>query len=991
MSWVRNANIGLKITLVMATFVTLNVIALSLYGYFSMKSAVEEQASKKLEGVARLQSIEFEGLLRTIDRDLTLQASHPFVVESLAEFSAAFAALEVPEDTLQRAYIDNNPHPLGAKDRLVAADSGTAYDEIHAKAHTKFDALQDAMGYYDVFLFNRDGDLVYSVFKERDYATNMNSGEWRDSGLADVFRQAIELGADAPSAFVDFAPYAPSSGAPAAFLARPVMADGGETIGVLAYQMPIDELNATVAHATGLGETGSAFLVGPRGLLRTDSPLTEQDDVLQTRFAGPALERGLAGESGLAAYQTASGRKVLGYFSPIRFHGVNWVMIVQQESDELFARVNDTGIAQALAGLVAVTIAILVSVLFSRGLSRPLGQVTSVVERVAAKEYDITVPAIERQDEIGSIARSLDAFRGDLASAEAGAKDAAFKGAAFESTGAPMLLTDLNLQIVGANNAFFRLVNENSKDFGLGDRVLDHDSLMGHGLDELRFPPSEIRATVKDHTRLPIKKKVSIGKSFVGLLIDLVYDKTGAEIGYVLDMKNQTFQMMSETVLKAIDGQQVRIEMDIDGRVVSVNAKACAALGLDEDRLIGKDGRALIREDGDAVEDDKIWRSSLDGEGTGGRFRLSGDADHRIIDGSFGPVPNEEGVPKGFLMIGTDVTEACVAMEAAERRQAEDAAEQARVVKVLSEALARISHGDLSTEIRENFADGYDMLRRDFNTAVGKLRDALGELVTNAGTIRSEATGINDAVLDLSKRTEAQAATLEQTTAAMSELAVSVSNSAKEAETAARVADEARGHAEVSGRLVSEAADAMGRIETSSSEVSKIIGVIDDIAFQTNLLALNAGVEAARAGDAGRGFAVVASEVRALAQRCLDASNEITSLIKQSGESVTQGVALVGETSEALNTITESVLKISANISHIAEASSEQSNGLNEISTALVELDQMTQHNANMAEKTTNGTQSLLSVSNDLNDTTGKFVIDTKAEGGNPPSLRAVS
>ncbi len=180
----------------------------------------------------------------------------------------------------------------------------------------------------------------------------------------------------------------------------------------------------------------------------------------------------------------------------------------------------------------------------------------------------------------------------------------------------------------------------------------------------------------------------------------------------------------------------------------------------------------------------------------------------------------------------------------------------------------------------------------------------------------------------------------------------------------------------------------MAKIESSSQQVSKIISVIDDIAFQTNLLALNAGVEAARAGDAGRGFAVVASEVRALAQRCLEASNEISALITVSGESVTKGVALVGETGAALATISASVLQISDNVSHIAEASNEQSGGLNEISTALVNLDQMTQHNAAMAEETTAATQTLLNEADALTAATRAFVVKGVDRSGTGRALR---
>jgi methyl-accepting chemotaxis protein len=165
----------------------------------------------------------------------------------------------------------------------------------------------------------------------------------------------------------------------------------------------------------------------------------------------------------------------------------------------------------------------------------------------------------------------------------------------------------------------------------------------------------------------------------------------------------------------------------------------------------------------------------------------------------------------------------------------------------------------------------------------------------------------------------------------------------------------------------------MGEIESSSMQIAKITGVIDDIAFQTNLLALNAGVEAARAGEAGRGFAVVASEVRALAQRSSEAAREINGLITASGGQVKRGVDLVGQAGKALGGIVEGVKEISRNVSEIAASSKEQSTGLAEINSAMNQLDQVTQQNAAMFEETTAASHALTREAEALTATTGRF------------------
>ncbi|KIC11675.1 chemotaxis protein [Leisingera sp. ANG-M1] len=293
-------------------------------------------------------------------------------------------------------------------------------------------------------------------------------------------------------------------------------------------------------------------------------------------------------------------------------------------------------------------------------------------------------------------------------------------------------------------------------------------------------------------------------------------------------------------------------------------------------------------------------------------------------------------------------------MQEAEQKKAEGKdAELKNVVQELSSRLSRLSEGDLTIQIQENFPEEYEQLRADFNASIENLSTTVVQVVDSTSSIRNGAAEISQASDDLSQRTESQAATLEQTAAAIDELTASVRNAAEGARNVESTVQEARQEAEESGEVVQSAVTAMGGIEESSTKISQIISVIDDIAFQTNLLALNAGVEAARAGEAGRGFAVVASEVRALAQRSSDAAMEIKTLIGDSTRQVEQGVDLVGRAGEALQSIVGRVSHISQLVSEIAEGAAEQSTGLAEINTGMTQLDQVTQQNAAMVEEAT--------------------------------------
>ncbi|WP_432199941.1 methyl-accepting chemotaxis protein [Erythrobacter sp. W53] len=332
--------------------------------------------------------------------------------------------------------------------------------------------------------------------------------------------------------------------------------------------------------------------------------------------------------------------------------------------------------------------------------------------------------------------------------------------------------------------------------------------------------------------------------------------------------------------------------------------------------------------------------------------------------------------------IGT-MTQAIEVFREASKGQRDNAQAQQRVVDELSDALNRLAAGDLAHRINTNMGAQYEVLRAAYNGSIDKLATMIGNVRDSAGSVNTGSNEIRAASDDLAMRNERQAASLEETAAAMSQVTNLVKKSAANAAEAQTSMKETHRQASDGGDVVKRAVTAMSSIEKSSQEITQIIDVIDGIAFQTNLLALNAGVEAARAGDAGKGFAVVANEVRALAQRSADAARDIKELIGNSTGHVGDGVNLVGETGTLLEAIVTRVAEVSSQVNDIAEMAATQANSLEQVNASVGDMDAMTQQNAAMVEESTAAARSLADEASEL----GRLVEQFQVGGTGGPSV----
>lgn len=420
-----------------------------------------------------------------------------------------------------------------------------------------------------------------------------------------------------------------------------------------------------------------------------------------------------------------------------------------------------------------------------------------------------------------------------------------------------------------------------------------------------------------------------------------------------------------KTVLDMIDKTQATIRFNSDGTIVTANENFLNTLGYTLEEVVGRHHSMFLDMDyGKSEEYASFWADLAAGKSFTDKFRrLSKQGDVVWIQATYAPLFDNEMNVVGVMKIATDISE---------RQEG---------VEEIARALDKLSRGNLDIDFKKSAIPDLRSIGDSFAKAVSQLSASISAVQDISIAVECTAQEVDEVSSELAKRTEMQAATLEETAAALEELTATVRNAAKGTSEVEASTVEAKKTAELGGEIVSQGIQAMSSIEASSSKIASIISVIEDIAFQTNILALNAGVEAARAGEAGRGFAVVASEVHSLAKRSSSAAGEIKSLIDESSANIASGVDLIGSAGQELEKIIEVVSIIANNVSEIAQGASEQAITLNEINTSVARLDAVTQQNASMVEETATAGQALASDASNLSRAVGAFRLGEPGDG----------
>ncbi|MPY23496.1 HAMP domain-containing protein [Shewanella psychropiezotolerans] len=322
---------------------------------------------------------------------------------------------------LQTSYISLNPYPLGEKDKLIDNGDSTLYDRTHNQYHQDFSSYVSEFGYYDIFLIDaKSHEVVYSVYKELDYATSLEYGPYKTSGLSEAYHEAVRK---RESIFIDYAPYTPSYEAAASFIASPIF-EGEHLLGVLIFQLPLDQVSQVMSSTFGLGETGESYLVGSDKKMRSDSFFDPKYSVKESfnsrsniSVSTPQVTNALNNESGFIESQNYSGHRVVAAYAPLIVMGSRWALVVEQSKGEAYAAISSLRLLFIVMMLGLLILTVLIAIKFGRSIASPIQDLSAFILDLKSQWRFSMRTKVNSTDETGQAAKALNEMLSSLDSA----------------------------------------------------------------------------------------------------------------------------------------------------------------------------------------------------------------------------------------------------------------------------------------------------------------------------------------------------------------------------------------------------------------------------------------------------------------------------------------------------------------------------------------------------------------------------------------------
>ncbi|WP_171044203.1 methyl-accepting chemotaxis protein [Pseudoalteromonas aurantia] len=944
---------------------------------------------------------------------------------------------------LQARYISDNPNGLGEKGQLLTTDHLDAYDLSHMKYHHYFQKINEINFFYDVFIVDNDtGNIVYSVFKELDYATSLLTGPYAESNIAKVFKQARKLSSSEEFVFVDYEKYMPSYNAPASFIASPLVYNGN-AIATLIFQLSIDHLNLIMTEREGLGESGETYLVGADGLMRSDSYLDPVNYSVINSFKYPkkgtieteAFKRAIAGEKGQKLVIDYNGQPVLSAFMPINVLGAKWALMAEIDEKEAFTAISNLQSLLAIILIIAIIAIIFIAFLFASTLTKPAHSLVNTMRRVEQEgDFSIRAP-IASKDEIGQSAHAFNSLLDELQQSisetnlvmDEIASGCFSKRIKAQCKGELATLKESTNNCADSLDIAITEINQSVKAMSIGQFDIQLKAEMSGDLDKLKSninqslqsldnTMNEIVEVMANVEHGDFKNRVTIdAQGRLGQLKDSVNNSVVSVAGAINEISSVMGAIregdFSQRVSVSLEGQLNELKENINfsvenlaeiirdiSTVMAAMSKGdftqsvdCPAQGqLGE---LKNDVNSSIQGLNQAVGEISSvmtaishgrFDQTIDSPMLGQLDTLKTDINQSI--GNLNQVIDELSSVMAAMCKGDFSLKIELSLQGQLQQLKEDVNGS---IETISEAISGVTHvlsavsqGNLTDTISGNYFGVFSALQHDVNNTISKLTEVIEGIKLSANHVSQSACEIATSNTEISTRTEEQAANLEEASASTGHILSEITAVAKQSSNAVELSDNAQDIAQEGGTLSKDTVIAIEEVNNASKDINEIVSVIDALAFQTNLLALNAAVEAARAGEHGRGFAVVANEVRELAGRSAASAKQIKSIIANSNEKVEQSTEMANSSGHKLAQIVDAVSQVNGTIVKINQSTMTQQQAITEVDLVVQRLTDLIQKNSAITEETMAAAKQMADQANEMRRLLGYFTLQESEVSG---------